>query len=87
MVTALRKRVDDLLLARATEGLSPAETQELDRLLAANPDVDSGVYDHAAAAVCLAVLAGNSMPSGLRARLEKSAVELAATTLPPNTNR
>jgi hypothetical protein len=71
------QRLDDLLLARATQGLDAAETQELERLLAAEPEADDGVYERAAAAVCLAVVGGRgALPSNLRARLERSAAGL-----------
>jgi hypothetical protein len=80
MASAKRKRLDDLLLARATEGLNAAEEQELARLLTLDRDVDAGAYEHAAAAVCLAVLGGRGeLPAALRARLERSARELASS--------
>jgi hypothetical protein len=80
------QRLDDLLLARATEGLDAAEAQELGRLLAAERDVDTDRYDRAAAAVCLAVLGrGCALPSGVRARLERTAAGLAARA--PKTQR
>jgi hypothetical protein len=73
------QRLDELLLARATEGLSRAGTRELERLLAAHPEADADAYERAAAAVTLAVLGtGGSLPSGLRAQLERRAAELAA---------
>jgi hypothetical protein len=73
-----RQRLDDLLLTRATQGLDAGEAQELERLLAAAAEVDEGSYERAAAAVCLAVLGGRSgLPSSVRARLERSAAELA----------
>jgi hypothetical protein len=78
MVGDAGKRLDDLLLVHATEGLSAADTLELERLLAAEPHVDAGAYERAAAAVCLAVFgARGALPSGLRARLEQQAAELA----------
>jgi len=76
------QRLDDLLLARATEGLDAAEAQELERLLAAERDVDTDRYDHAAAAVCIAMSGGGSaLPSDLRAHLERTAAALAAQAL------
>jgi hypothetical protein len=73
-----RRRLDDLLLARATEGLDAAEEQELEQLLAVERGVDAGGYERAAAAVCLAVLGGRGeLPAGLRARLERAASDLA----------
>jgi hypothetical protein len=79
MASATQDRLDELLLARATQGLDAAEEQELERLLAADGDVDAGAYERAAAAVCLAVLGGRGeLPAALRARLERGARELAA---------
>jgi hypothetical protein len=77
-MASAQDRLDDLLLARATQGLDAAEEQELERLLAAEHDVDAGAYERAAAAVCLAVLGGRGeLPAALRARLERGARELA----------
>ena len=74
-----RQRLDDLLLAHATEGLNAADALELERLLAAEPRVDAGAYERAAAAVCLAVFGRqNAMPGSLRTRLERHAAEFAA---------
>jgi len=79
MAAGARQRLDELLLARATEGLSSAEARELTALLTAEPDVDASGYERAAAAVCLAVLGRrNTMPSGLRERLERHAQEFVA---------
>lgn len=79
MASAARKRLDELLVARATEGLDAAEERELDRLLAAEGDADAAGYERAAAAVCLAVLgAGAELPPALRARLERGARDFAA---------
>ena len=78
MVSAARKRLDALLLARATEGLDAAAEQELARLLMKQRNVDEGAYERAAAAVCLAVLGGRGeLPAALRARLERGARDLA----------
>jgi hypothetical protein len=77
MAGGAAQRLDDLLLARATQGLDAAEAQELARLLAAEPDADDGSYERAAAAVCLGVLGGRgALPGTLRARLEQSAAAL-----------
>ena len=70
------KRLDGLLLARATEGLNPPDTVELTRLLAAHPDVDPAVYEQAAAVISLVALhAPPPMPPSLRAALEQRATE------------
>jgi hypothetical protein len=75
------ERLDELLLRRAIEGLDGAAEQELERLLAAERNVDHGAYERAAAAVCLAVLGGRGkLPLALRARLEQQALEVA---MPP----
>jgi hypothetical protein len=74
MAAAARQRIDELLLLRATEGLSTQERVELDGLLARHPDVDATAYERAAAAVCLATLGRSvGMPDALRRRLESSA--------------
>ena len=65
-----RRRLDDLLVARATEGLDRDSAAELARLLARVGGGDAG-YERAAAAVCLAVLGhGGSLPRRVRARLD-----------------
>lgn len=72
-----RRRLDDLLLARATEGLDPESAAELARLLARAPAGDDRGYERAAAAVCLAVLGhGGSLPRRVRARIEAGMSEL-----------
>ena len=72
-------RLDDLLLSRATEGLSTADALELARLLELHPEVDEGAYERTAAAITLAVLRKRcALPSGLRAKLERGAAEFAA---------
>jgi hypothetical protein len=82
-MASARERLDELLLARATEGLDAGEEQELARLLAAERNVDAGGYERAAAAVCLAVLGGRGrLPAALRARLEREASDLAAAPKP-----
>lgn len=69
-----RRRLDDLKLAHATEGLDLESEAELARLLARVPASDDGGYERAAAAVCLAVLGhGGALPSRVRARLDASA--------------
>jgi hypothetical protein len=79
--TDTRRRLDELLLARAIEGLSDRETRTLEQLLAAHADVDAGAYDRAAAAVCLATFGGSGpMPTRLRSSLEKSAAALVMSS-------
>lgn len=75
---ARRRRIDSLLLSRATEGLSRTEEHELERLLALVPGVDTDVYERGAAAVCLAVFGRRTqLPRGLRERLTAQVDEIA----------
>ena len=70
------RRIDELLLLRALEGLDTEQTQELEALLAVHADVDTASYDKAAAVVALAACASlPPMPERLRARLERRASE------------
>lgn len=62
-------RLDDLLAARAVEGLSPAERDELAALLAAHPGTDADELDRAAAAIDLALAKDEALPALLRERL------------------
>jgi hypothetical protein len=85
-MSAAARRIDELLLTRTIDGLSAAEARELEALLALHPRVDAEAYERAAAAVTLAVLGARpAMPSALRARLEQSALSLAAK--PPRSER
>ncbi|HUO66787.1 MAG TPA: hypothetical protein VMV37_04575 [Gammaproteobacteria bacterium] len=75
------RRLDDLLLARATTGLADAEAAELDGLVAAHPEVDADAYERAAAVVCLATLDSSiGLPSRLRRALEERAAEFVAAS-------
>jgi len=74
MTDAKTQRLDDLLFAQATEGVSEAEAREIEELLAAHPKVDAHSYERAAAAVTLALLgSAGALPGRLRERLEHSA--------------
>ncbi len=74
------ERIDELLSQRATEGLSAAETVELDQLIRHYPSFDSEVVERAAAAVAVAMLDRfEPLPPGLRRRIEAD----AASALPP----
>ena len=74
---ARRRRIDSLLLSRATEGLTRVEELELERLLAAVPGVDTDVYERGAAAVCLAVFGRRTqLPPSLRERLTAKVSEI-----------
>lgn len=78
-----RARLQELLGAEATQGLSAAEAAELDALLAAYPDEDPDGLELAAAAVHLA-LAGppEEMPAALAERLDLMAVAFTPTASP-----
>jgi hypothetical protein len=78
-----RRRLDELLLERAASGLDAPELAELERLLAAHPDVDSLAYERAAALVCLASLDISApLPDLLRAKLERQAAAFVAHGVP-----
>jgi hypothetical protein len=78
-VTDPLRRIDELLLKRATSGLTRAEEAELERLLEAHPGLDTEAYELGAAAVLLAALdLGDPLPQRLRAKIEQSATELFA---------
>ena len=65
-----RDRLWELLVDRATQGLSDIETRELDALLRQHPDIDPNCMDLAAAAVDLAtVSAAEPMPASLKSRI------------------
>ncbi len=72
-MTARNDEMLDLLVARATEGLSPEEERELERLLAADGATDPQDMELAAAAATNAFAAGagygEEMPAGLKERL------------------
>jgi hypothetical protein len=78
-----RRRLDQLLLARATGSPSAVEREELARLLAAHPGIDYDTYERAAAAICLATIdTGETMPPSLRNNLEVAAATFVANGLP-----
>ena len=72
-MNARNEEMLDLLVAKATEGLSPEEERELDRLLAADGDTDPEDMELAAAAATNAFALGGGygeeMPAGLKERL------------------
>jgi anti-sigma-K factor RskA len=72
-----RARLEELLGIEATQGLTPAEATELDRLLEAFPDEDPDGFELAAAAVHLALAgAPGEMPPALAEKLHLAAVAL-----------
>ncbi|HZX23031.1 MAG TPA: anti-sigma factor [Woeseiaceae bacterium] len=72
-MNARNEEMLDLLVARATEGLSAEEERELERLLAADGETDPEDMELAAAAATNAFAAGaghgKEMPAGLKDRL------------------
>jgi hypothetical protein len=60
MREAASQRLDDLLFAQASEGISDAEARELEGLLAAHPKVDARGYERAAGR-SLALLGARSL--------------------------
>ena len=73
------ERVWDLLIQRATEGVSEAEGRELEALLKAHPEIDPEEIDRAAAAVDQAMSGpATPMPESIRARLYAKADEFAS---------
>lgn len=71
----------DLLVARATVGLSPQEADELDRLLAAEPDFDEDAFEQAVALIdrSFEVDALEPMPEALEQELLAKARALSAS--------
>ncbi len=67
------ERLCDLLAARATEGLDPAEQEELKQLSTRYPDLDPDEFDRVAASLALAGLRVEPIPAALRARVEADA--------------
>ncbi len=68
-------RLHDLLADRATQALTEQERDELESLLAANPDQEASSFDRAAAATELSWTGEvEPMPDALRSRVEVSAV-------------
>jgi hypothetical protein len=67
------ERLMDLLAARCTQGLTDAESAELDRLLSDHAEVDPDSFDLSAASISLATLdaatVSAELPASLRARL------------------
>ena len=66
-------RLEELLVARAVDGLEPVESAELEALLAEHGHADPDGYDLAAASVWLAVgAAGEPMPEAVAARSRRT---------------
>jgi anti-sigma-K factor RskA len=77
-------RVVELLVQRATEGLSANEQIELNRLLAQGDYDDAEQFEATAAALLLASsLEDEPMPASLQSRLEQQADAFVASTVAP----
>lgn len=77
-------RLADLLTQRATEGLSPAEQQELLELLANFPDADGEALETIAAALTLAAdWQQEPLPVDVRSRLDQLAESQFPLLAPP----
>jgi len=77
-MSASNERLHDLLADRALVGLEPEEAFELEGLLRDHPDADVASFERAAAAVALATVVVEPLPSHLFARIEADAVALLA---------
>ena len=77
-MTAWRARVEDLLVAEATDSLSQAEALELETLLREHPETDRHSFELAAGSVFLAAAEYRSeaIPSDLYTRLLDEGEEL-----------
>jgi hypothetical protein len=70
------ERLVDLLVKQTSEGITPAEHSELERLLGQHPDADPQLIERVAAAVALAgKLESEPLPASLRARIEAQAAQ------------
>lgn len=85
-------RLVELLVQRATEGLSANEQVELNNLLAKGNYSDADQFEATAAALLLAGIDDEPLPAALKGRLEQQAAAFAAsvptaavTTLQPKT--
>lgn len=77
--SSAEQRLENLLADRAVFGLDPAETQDLEGLLASHPPRDPDAFDRLAAAVAVAATsaASSRLPQSLQARLEDEARRFA----------
>lgn len=82
-MNARRRRVDALLLSRASEGLSPAGERELQRLLTLTPGIDRDFYEPAAAIVCLGACdLSHPLPQALKDALAARATSVVGVRKP-----
>jgi hypothetical protein len=78
MTPMLDDRLLDLLVKRATEGVSAEEQSEMDRLGRAHREADLESIEQAAAALALAAVNEEPLPANVRARLERSAEQFVS---------
>lgn len=78
-------RLIDLLIERATQGLSDGDAAELARLLAQYPDFDPDTLDHAVATIdcALSEPIPGELPAALLARIRADANRATAVAQPP----
>ncbi|MGH8429864.1 MAG: hypothetical protein ACREUF_05635, partial [Solimonas sp.] len=75
------ERLADLLVKQTTDGLSPPEKAELDRLMARHHDADPELIERVAAALALAgKLDAEPLPADLRRRVEAEGRKLVAAS-------
>jgi hypothetical protein len=79
-------RLDELLIDEALVGLSPAEHDELERLLAENPRADRQAFGLLAARLDVAELRPQAMPAGLRLRITADAAARVPQVASPIVN-
>jgi hypothetical protein len=72
-------RLIDLLVKRASEGVTAQEQAEIDRLSATHKTADLESFERAAAAVALAGIDEEPMPASVRARLDQTAADFIAS--------
>ena len=78
MTATKNDRLEELLVLRATQPLSPIEYAELEALRQSEYGPGAEVFDRAAAAIHVAAMGMGkrlSLPDALRARLERQALD------------
>lgn len=71
----------DLLVSRATRGLGPVESEELERLLAAQPDVAPDAFEHAAAAAAVVFVRADRQREPMPLELKQQIVRRGHSSL------
>ncbi|MET0292042.1 MAG: hypothetical protein ABW136_06710, partial [Steroidobacteraceae bacterium] len=75
----MNETLEDLLVKRATEGLTDAEAASLEALLAEHPGVDAGAFDSVVAELTVAARPAHRLPQALRERIVASTVPTNST--------